>query len=200
MLFIDQIDVNDWPLEELRRQVGFVSQDVFLLSETVTENVAFAGAGVLIEAATRMASVHEDVLELSNSYGTRLGERGVNLSGGQKQRLTIARALAKEPPILVLDDALSSVDVQTEERILRELRSRPQRNTELLAAHRISTIRSADRIVVLEKGEIRQLGTHLELLKERSGIYFKYYEQQRLREDLESYVEQLESDEPPNQT
>jgi len=203
MLLIDGIDVNDWPIGELRRQVGYVSQDVFLFSETVTENVAFGlhermGGWIesnsnpaSIEDATRLASVHEDVLGLSGSYRTRLGERGVNLSGGQKQRLTIARALAKEPSILVMDDALSSVDVQTEEKILQGLRARAGRNTEIISAHRISTVKDADRIVVLEEGEIRQLGTHAELVADRRGAYRKFYEQQRLKEDLENYVEAL---------
>ena len=124
-----------------------------------------------------------------SSYDTRLGERGVNLSGGQKQRLTIARALAKQPAILVLDDALSSVDIQTEERILKSLRERPNRNTEIIAAHRISTIQDADRIAVLQDGRIAQLGTHAELITDRSGLYWRFYEQQRLREDLERYMD-----------
>src|SRR5262245_8962045 len=172
MLFIDGIDINDWPIDELRRQVGYVSQEVFLFSETVVENVAF-GLGdwatrsddlTAVQRAAELAAVHEEVLGLAQSYETRLGERGVNLSGGQKQRLTIARALAKEPSILVLDDALSSVDVRTEERILTSLRHRPGRNTEIVAAHRISTIQDADRIVVLVDGRIAQIGTHRELI------------------------------------
>jgi ATP-binding cassette subfamily B multidrug efflux pump len=197
MLFVDGVDVNDWPVDELRRQVGFVSQDVFLFSESVTENVAFGLYHELVESSARMAAVHEEILGLASSYQTRLGERGVNLSGGQKQRLTIARALAKSPAVLVLDDALSSVDVQTEERILKGLRGRPGRNTELIAAHRISTIKDADRIVVLEQGAIRQLGTHAELVQDRRGLYRKYFEQQRLREDLENYVERLDHDPAP---
>ncbi len=200
MVRIDGVDINDWPLEELRRQVGFVSQDVFLFSETVTENVAFGlqqwvegqSATLPVEEATQLAAVHEDVMGLTGSYRTRLGERGVNLSGGQKQRLTIARAIAKAPSILVLDDALSSVDVRTEEMILRGLRARPERNTEIIAAHRISTIKDADRIAVLEEGTIRQLGTHQELIADRRGLYRKYYEQQRLKEDLESYAQSLD--------
>ena len=120
-----------------------------------------------------------------------MGERGVNLSGGQKQRLTIARAIAKQPSVLVLDDALSSVDVQTEERILSGLRARPERNTEVISAHRISTIKDADRIVVIEQGTIRQIGTHTQLTADRRGLYRKFYEQQRLQEDLEVYAEKL---------
>jgi ATP-binding cassette subfamily B protein len=204
MLFVDGIDVNNWPLDELRRQVGYVSQDVFLFSESVLENVAFglhewstSGPPVAsIEEATQLAAVHQDVLGLLSSYKTRLGERGVNLSGGQKQRLTIARALAKKPAILVLDDALASVDVQTEEKILQGLADRPGRNTEIIAAHRISTVRGADKIVVLENGRIRQVGKHSELIADRRGTYRQFYEQQQLQEELkqalESYEEKLD--------
>jgi ATP-binding cassette subfamily B multidrug efflux pump len=204
MLFIDGLDVNDWPVQELRKRVGYVSQDIFLFSESVTENVAYglhewsnsstpiAMPVVSIEEATQLAAVHQDVLGLVGSYKTRLGERGVNLSGGQKQRLTIARALAKKPSILVLDDALSSVDVQTEEKILKGLAGRPGRNTEIIAAHRISTVKGATRIVVLENGKINQMGTHEELIADRQGAYRKFYQQQQLKEDLENYAEKLD--------
>lgn len=205
MLWVDGLDVNDWPIAELRRQVGYVGQEVMLFSETVQENVGFGLHGGLpgdssgsvlseaavsplsVEEAARLAEVHEEILGFSGSYGTQLGERGVNLSGGQKQRLTIARALAIQPSILVLDDALSSVDVQTEERILKALRSRPGRNTELIAAHRISTVKDADRIVVLQAGSIVQMGTHSELIRKRGKKYWSFYEQQRFKEDLENY-------------
>jgi ATP-binding cassette subfamily B protein len=197
MLFIDGVDINDWPIAELRRQVGYVSQDVFLFSETVVENVAVGlhdwierphGLAAIHEAAA-MAAVHDDVLDLVASYDTTLGARGVNLSGGQKQRLTIARALAREPAILVLDDALSSVDVHTEERILKALRDRPRRNTEVIAAHRLSTIQDADRIAVLASGRLVQLGRHADLIADVEGLYRRFYEQQRLREDLERYLD-----------
>lgn len=202
MLFIDGVDVNRWPLEELRRQVGYVSQDLFLFSETVVENIAYGLAGWVeregevssIEEATQLACVHEDVIGLTGSYRTRVGERGVNLSGGQKQRLTIARAIVKKPSILVLDDALSSVDVQTEERILKGLRSRGGRNTEIIAAHRISTIQDADRIVLLENGAIRQMGRHADLMQDRRGLYRKFFEQQQLQADLELYSERLDEE------
>lgn len=197
MLFIDGVDINDWSILDLRRQVGYVSQEVFLFSETVMENVGFGlqewfenpHAVDAIEDAARVASVHDEITRFSASYRTRLGERGVNLSGGQKQRLTIARALAKEPTILVLDDALSSVDVQTEERVLHSLRTRRGRNTELIAAHRISTIKDADRIVVLQSGEILQQGNHQELIQNPAGGYWKFYQQQEIKEDLDHYDE-----------
>jgi ATP-binding cassette subfamily B protein len=198
MLLVDRVDVNRWDLRELRKQVGYVSQDVFLFSETVLENLAYSlQEGVFtesknkIEEHTRLACVHTDIQGLVDGYQTRVGERGVNLSGGQKQRLTIARAIVKEPSILVLDDALSSVDVQTEEKIMQGLRSRPGRNTELIAAHRISTIQDAHRIIVLERGQILQQGTHEQLIKDRNGLYRRFVEQQHLRDELESYVETL---------
>lgn len=199
-VFVDGVDIVDWPLRELRQQVGYVGQDVFLFSESVLENLAYGfmsgPVDTPVEEATQLACVHDDILGLHRSYATPVGERGVSLSGGQKQRLTIARAILRQPPILVLDDALSSVDVQTEERILAGLRARPGRNTEVIAAHRISTIRDADRIVVLERGEIAQIGKHARLIAERGSIYARFYEQQRLREDLEAYSASLESGGP----
>jgi ATP-binding cassette subfamily B protein len=176
---------------------------VYLFSESVFENVAFGlhhwiergystdGYSNIIEDSAHLASVHEEIQGLEFAYKTRLGERGVSLSGGQRQRLTIARALAKEPSILVLDDALAAVDLQTEESILRALRARKNRNTELVAAHRISTVKDSDRIIVLDEGEIVQMGTHLQLASQMSGIYWKFYEKQKMREELETYQDEL---------
>ena len=193
MIFVDSIDINQWPIAELRNQIGYVGQELFLFSETVIENVAFGLAershDNLVHRALDQASVREDVRTLVNSFNTRLGERGVNVSGGQKQRLTIARALAKEPSILVLDDALSSVDVQTEEKILQGLRNRSGKNTELIGAHRISTVKDADRIIVLQNGSIFEQGTHEQLIANKSGIYHGFYEQQRLQEDFEEFFQ-----------
>lgn len=198
-IFVDGVAVEDWPLERLRAQIGFVSQDVFLFSESVFENIGF---GIheqnreererRIMSASRLASVEDEILTLPRGFGTLLGERGVNLSGGQKQRLSLARAIATEPSILILDDALSAVDVKTEEAILRGLRVRPERNTELIAAHRISTVKFADRIFVLEKGELVESGTHSELIRNKSGIYSQFYEEQRLKEDLEAYMKKID--------
>ncbi len=198
MVFIDGVDINEWPVEELRKQLGYVSQETYLFSESVFENVAFGlhhwvekghsldGYSHLVEESTELAWIHQEIQDLESAYKTRLGERGVSLSGGQKQRLTIARALAKEPSILVLDDALAAVDLQTEENILKSLRSRRNRNTELLAAHRISTVQHSDRIVVLDRGTIAQIGTHSQLVSQRGGIYWKFYEKQKMREELEN--------------
>ena len=199
MIFVDGVDVNDWPIDVLRSQVGFVSQDVFLFSEDVFDNIAFglkpapkAEHETIVERAVKTASVGADILMLEKGYSTQLGERGVNLSGGQKQRVSLARAVAKDPAILILDDSLSAVDVKTEEAILKGLRSRSNRNTELIAAHRISTVQEADCIFVLHEGKLVQEGNHRELIASGSGIYYRYYEQQRLKEDLERYMEKID--------
>lgn len=198
-IFLDGVDVNRWPIEVLRSQIGFVAQDVFLFSENVFENIAFgldAGATEknqsTVYRSVASASVADDISGLVRGYDTQLGERGVNLSGGQKQRVSLARAIAKDPAVLILDDALSAVDVKTEEAILGGLRSRDHRNTELIAAHRISTVQEADRIFVLHQGEIVQEGTHQQLISKKSGIYYRYYEQQRLKEDLERYMKEMD--------
>jgi len=199
-VFIDGIDINRWSLAELRAQIGYVSQEVFLFSESVSANVGFGYRHLaqealphpLVEKFSLNAAVHEDVLRLEKGYATRVGERGVSLSGGQKQRISVARALLREPSILILDDAFSSVDVQTEDSILRGLRARAGRNTELLAAHRISTVRDSDHIVVMERGKIAEQGTHGQLLAKHGGIYWRFNEQQRLQADLESYVGRLD--------
>ena len=199
MFWLDGVDVNDWPIEELRRQIGYVSQEICIFSDTILGNVGYGlqdwlegnDPTVPVEEAARVAALHEEITGLPSIYRTRLGERGVSLSGGQKQRLTIARALVKRPSILVLDDALSSVDVQTEEKILKGLLDRPGRNTEVIAAHRISTVKDADKIVVLNQGKIVQLGTHQQLVSQRSGAYWQFFEQQQRREDLESYEHEI---------
>jgi len=199
MLWIDGVDINHWPIQELRKRVGYVGQDVFLFSESIFENIAFGlheqvlqgGAQTMVEQAAGIACVHDEIRGLPWGYQTRLGERGLNLSGGQKQRLTIARALAKQPPILVLDDALSSVDVHTEEKILQSLKVRSGKNTELISSHRISTIQNADQIVVLREGRVVQKGTHAQLMQFRGGEYWRFYEQQQLKEDLENYQNDL---------
>lgn len=200
-VFVDGIDVNDWPIKDLRDQIGYVSQDTFLFSETVFENVAFGlfnwmhqtdRQGAVLDATGR-AAVHPDILRLEKAYDTELGERGMNVSGGQRQRLTIARALATEPPVLILDDALSAVDTETEEVILHGLKNRSRRNTEIMAAHRISTVKSADRIYVLHQGEIIQQGSHEELLRQKSQLYWRFYESQRLKAEVESYVRELQN-------
>ena len=130
-------------------------------------------------------ALSQDLGQLPQGMATMLGERGVNLSGGQKQRLTIGRALARSPAILILDDALSAVDTQTEARLLGALRSRTPRATELIAGHRISTVQDADWIVVMEHGRIVQQGVHRKLLEQRLGLYAQFYEQQKIQQELE---------------
>lgn len=200
-ILVDGVPVEEWPLEVLRSQIGFVSQDVFLFSESVFDNIGFGLADASRSIADRenavfqaaeMAAVGAEIRGLPSGFSTLLGERGVNLSGGQKQRVALARALATSPPILILDDTLSAVDVQTEEKILRNLRSRTGKNTELIAAHRISTVKDADCIFVLEKGELVESGSHSELIKKKGGVYSHFYEEQRLKEDLESYMLEMD--------
>lgn len=188
LLFIDDRDINEWPLEELRELVGYVGQEVFLFRDTVYENLALGhppGAARYgeVQTAAQIANVHQEILGLAQGYDTKLSERGMNLSGGQRQRATLARALAKEPSILILDDAFSSVDVKTENSILKSLRSRSKRNTELIAAHRLSLVQDADRIVVLAQGKILEEGTHLSLVK-AGGEYARMFEKQALAESM----------------
>lgn len=187
MIFIDGRDINSIPLKTLRENIAYVPQDNFLFSDTLKHNIAF---GVetedmeLITRATRAACIHENIVTFPDGYETIVGERGVTLSGGQKQRSSIARALLKESPILILDDALSAVDTDTEEQILRNLKKNREGKTTLIIAHRISTIQSADIILVLEDGEAVEYGSHQELI-ELGGIYKGMYDKQQLEAQLE---------------
>lgn len=186
-VLIDGHDVRRLRLEDLRSHVGFVPQDPFLFSETLRENIGYgleAADGTVIHEAAAIAALDRDIEDFPRGYDTLVGERGVTLSGGQKQRAAIARAVARDPRILILDDALSSVDTQTEELILRGLRGVLARRTAILISHRISTVRHADRIVVLDDGRIAEQGTHDELLT-RDGLYADLYRKQLLEEALE---------------
>jgi len=186
-LFIDGLDIREWPLDALRRHIGFVPQETFLFSDTLRENIALgapAADDACIRSAAETAGILPDIEEFPERFATLVGERGITLSGGQKQRTAIARALVRDPRILVLDDALSSVDTQTEDRILGHLAGIMRGRTSILISHRVSTVRSADCIVVLDHGEIVEQGTHAELL-ERGGYYSELYEKQLLEEELE---------------
>lgn len=186
-ILVDGVDVRQLPLAVLRRAVSLVPQESFLFSETVGENIAFGRPEASKEEvadAAGVAGLADDVREFPESYGTMVGERGITLSGGQRQRATIARALLTDPPILILDDALSSVDTETEERILSQLRGVIRKRTTILVSHRISTIQDADIIVVLDEGRIVEQGSHEELL-EHNGIYAGLYRKQLLEEELE---------------
>jgi ATP-binding cassette subfamily B protein len=185
---IDGRDVRTIPLRALRRAIGFVPQDPFLFSRTVRDNVRF-GAPLADEAAVErvaaIAALDRDVAELPRGYDTIVGERGITLSGGQKQRVTLARALLVDPTILILDDALSSVDTETERRILRALRAVMRERTSILIAHRVSTVMDADVILVLDDGRVVEMGDHQSLLA-RDGFYADLFRRQRLAEELEA--------------
>jgi ATP-binding cassette, subfamily B, multidrug efflux pump len=183
---IDGLDVRTVSLAALRKWVGFVPQDPFLFSSRIKDNIAFALPAVdeeRVRWAAEVASLAREVEEFPRGYDTTVGERGVTLSGGQKQRMTLARALIADPPILVLDDALSSVDTQTERAILRALRETTRGKTVIVISHRISAVRDADMIVVLDEGRIVETGTHTSLV-ERGGVYADIFQQQALEEEL----------------
>ena len=187
-VFIDGVDVRALPLDVLRGAIGFVPQEPFLFGATLAENVAFGARGdedqrASIEQAAAVARLDKDVAGFPRGYDTVIGERGITLSGGQKQRTAIARALLVDAPILVLDDALSSVDTYTEEEILGRLREVTRRHTVILVSHRISTVRGADQILVLDDGRIVERGTH-EHLVARNGVYAALYRKQLLEDEL----------------
>ncbi len=185
---IDGIDVRDLPIEQLRRAVGFVPQESFLFSDSLRENICLGRMDATdeeLERALVTSQFSNDIDQFVDGLETAIGERGVTLSGGQRQRAALARALIKDPPMLVLDDALSHVDTHTEEEILRRLREFMRDRTTLIVAHRTSTLANAERVVVLGDGGIAEEGTHAELLS-RGGIYARLYERQLLRERAES--------------
>jgi len=186
-LFIDDVPIEDIPVEALRRAIGYIPQDTFLFGETIRENIAFGvehATDEQVERAARISNILEDVRHFPRGFDTIVGERGITLSGGQKQRTAISRAVIRDPRILILDDALSSVDTYTEEQILHELKDVMKGRTALVISHRVSTVKDADEIVVMDHGEIVERGDHDALLA-HGGYYAGLHQRQLLEEEIE---------------
>jgi ATP-binding cassette subfamily B protein len=189
-ILIDGVDIRQLSLDQLRRAVGFVPQETFLFSETLRRNILLgAPDDGRLERVAEIAQLTEALPALPDGYDTLLGERGINLSGGQKQRTAIARALAQDPPLFVLDDALSAVDTHTEARILAGLRDALAGRTSVIVSHRLAAVRDADRILVLDEGRIVEQGTHAEL-QAAGGRYWELLRRQQMEEELEEAGEQ----------
>src|SRR5580658_9072187 len=187
-VLLDGVDLRDLDPEWLRRQIGFVPQETFLFSATLGENIAWGVDNATeddIARAAELAGLAPDIATFPAGYGTIIGERGITLSGGQKQRVAIARAILRDPRILILDDALASVDTLTEERILQGLTNVMRGRTTILISHRVSTVQNASRIFVIEHGEVAEQGTHAELIRS-GGYYADLYQKQLLEEELEA--------------
>lgn len=185
-IYIDGTEIDKIPLDVLRKNIGFVPQDTFLFSDTIKENIAFGVEGASMDEITDAADkaqVLENILDFDKKFDTFLGERGITLSGGQKQRTSIARALIKKPPILILDDSLSAVDTHTENEILKHLKEEMKDKTTFIISHRISSVKNADQILVIEDGQIVESGTHESLLANK-GYYTRMYEKQLLENEL----------------
>jgi ATP-binding cassette subfamily B protein len=185
-ILVDGINVKELNLYDLRNSVGFVPQDAFLFSDTISNNIKFGNEDATDEeviAVAKKAVVHNNIIGFNKQYETILGERGITLSGGQKQRVSIARAMIKESPILLLDDCLSAVDTETEEAILNNLMEFCKDKTTIIVSHRVSSAKNADRIIILEDGEIIQQGTHNQLVSE-AGYYKELYLKQLSEKEL----------------
>ena len=185
-VFIDDVDIKHCNLYDLRDQIGFVPQDPFLFSDTIANNIKFGKENATEEeiiAAAKNAALHKSVTDFKDGYQTILGERGVTLSGGQKQRASIARAIIKEPEILIFDDCLSAVDTATEEKILNNLKKLSENKTTFIISHRVSSAKNADKIIVLDDGKIVQQGTHNQLIT-IEGYYKELYEKQLLEKEI----------------
>ncbi|TBL68612.1 ABC transporter ATP-binding protein [Paenibacillus thalictri] len=191
-LFIDGHDIHEIPLRTLRTQVGIVPQDQFLFSSTIRDNIGFAPypySHEQVENAAKIAQVYDNIVEFPNQFDTTLGERGISLSGGQRQRVSIARAIIKKPSILIFDDSLSAVDTITEDLILEGLNSVMNERTTIIIGHRISSVQSADQIVVMDEGRIVEQGSHEQLLR-LNGLYADMYHKQQLDQEAEREEDQ----------
>jgi ATP-binding cassette subfamily B protein len=181
---VNQKNLRDYHLGNWRERLGLVPQEVFLFSDSIRNNILFGvdhGDKQKVEKAAKLADVHDNIIGFPNGYETLLGERGINISGGQKQRISIARALIKNPDVLILDDCLSAVDTQTEENILNGLKTNQAKSTTIIIAHRISSIKHAHRILVLEHGKIVEEGSH-DFLLQKGGAYAELHRLQQLEE------------------
>ncbi len=186
-IFFDGNEIHRIPLKVLRGEIGYVPQETFLFSDTIRENITFGKPGVPleeVEAAARLAQIYDEVMESPSGMDTVIGEKGITLSGGQRQRIAIARAVLMNPPIFILDDGLSSVDIQTEEKILEGLENFLKGKTSILVTHRVAPLRKADRIIVLDQGKVAEMGDHSTLLS-RGGIYAKLYWEREMEEEME---------------
>ena len=187
-IFVDDVDINDWQLASLRRQISFATQEPFLFSDTIEENIRFGDGGATQEqviAAAKAAALAKDIEEFPKHYETLVGERGITLSGGQKQRTAIARALLVEPAVLVLDDATSSVDTETEDEIYERVMQSKRDRTRIIISHRVSSVKEADKIIYLENGRIAEEGNHDELIA-LNGNYAELYRSQLLEMEIQS--------------
>jgi ATP-binding cassette subfamily B protein len=192
-ILLDGIELKDYSRAYLRKQIGIVEQEPFLFSRSIRENITYGvGRDVSqeeVERAAKAAAVHDVILSFPDGYNTLVGEKGVTLSGGQKQRVTIARTLLKNPRILILDDSTSSVDTETEASIRDALNELMENRTTFIIAHRIQSVMIADLILVLDKGEVIQMGTHEELVSQMDGMYRRIYDiQTRIDEELEMEI------------
>jgi ATP-binding cassette subfamily B protein len=188
---IDDLDIKDYNLHCLRTQIGYVPQDVFLFSDSIHQNITFGTANVTEEQivkASQDADLYHNIMDFPEKFDTKIGERGISLSGGQKQRLSLARAIIREPKILILDDSLSAVDTKTENAILTNLASIMHNRTSIIISHRVSSVKLADKILVLDDGVIIQQGTH-EVLINQEGAYKELYEKQLKAEEAVEGIE-----------
>ena len=185
-IYIDGNNIKDIPLKVLRSNIGYVPQDNFLFSETLKENISFGKLDATdkeIYEACKIADIHDNIMSFPNKYETMSGERGVTLSGGQKQRISIARAIIKDSPILIMDDSLSAVDTDTEDTIINNLKEIRKNKTTIMIAHRVSTVQSAEHILFLEDGKVAEYGTYQQLL-DKKGLFAQLVEKQQLEKQL----------------